>query len=306
MDEASDTRIPKSPAEVAERREQLLAVAAAAAVVCFWASAFVGIRSLRHGLSPGALALGRLLVGTAVLGAFVCARREPFPGRAELRAAAPGLLAAGILWFGLYNVMLNAGERRVDAGTAAMLVNVGPVLIAVLAGLLLGEGFPRMLLLGCAIAFGGVATIALATSSGRATTAGTLLCFASAVAYAGGVVGQKTVVRRISGLQTTFLCCLIGVVVCLPAAPSLLDQAGRASGSTIAWVLYLGTFPTALGFVLWAFALARTSAGRLASTTYLVPPLSVLLGWALLGESPAGLALAGGAVCLAGVVVARR
>jgi drug/metabolite transporter (DMT)-like permease len=40
--------------------------------------------------------------------------------------------------------------------------------------------------------------------------------------------------------------------------------------------------------------------------TYLVPPISVALGWLLLEESPPALALVGGAVCLAGVLVARR
>jgi drug/metabolite transporter (DMT)-like permease len=42
------------------------------------------------------------------------------------------------------------------------------------------------------------------------------------------------------------------------------------------------------------------------SITYLVPPIAILLGWILLGETPPGLAIAGGAVCLAGVVVAQR
>jgi drug/metabolite transporter (DMT)-like permease len=42
------------------------------------------------------------------------------------------------------------------------------------------------------------------------------------------------------------------------------------------------------------------------STTYLVPPLSILLGWIILGETPAALAVAGGALCLTGVVVASR
>src|SRR5204862_1527953 len=88
-------------------------------------------------LAPGALALGRLLVGSTVLGVLVLARREPLPCRRDL----PPILACGLLWFGFYNVALNAGERRVDAGTAAMLVNVAPVLIALLAGVLLGEGF---------------------------------------------------------------------------------------------------------------------------------------------------------------------
>lgn len=71
-------------------------------------------------------------------------------------------------------------------------------------------------------------------------------------------------------------------------------------------MVFLGAFPTALAFTTWAFALARSDAGRLGSMTYLVPPISILLGWALLGETPALLALGGGALCLAGVVVARR
>jgi drug/metabolite transporter (DMT)-like permease len=61
-----------------------------------------------------------------------------------------------------------------------------------------------------------------------------------------------------------------------------------------------------VGFVTWAFALSRTDAGRLGATTYLVPPISILLGWLWLGESPAGLAFLGGALCLAGVGLARR
>jgi drug/metabolite transporter (DMT)-like permease len=42
------------------------------------------------------------------------------------------------------------------------------------------------------------------------------------------------------------------------------------------------------------------------STTYLVTPVAVLLGWLLLGETPPALAFAGGALCLVGVAVARR
>ena len=68
----------------------------------------------------------------------------------------------------------------------------------------------------------------------------------------------------------------------------------------------LGTMPTALAFTTWAYALARTSADRLGATTYLVPPISIGLGWVALGEVPATLAFLGGAICLAGVAVSRR
>src|SRR4051794_31023353 len=104
------------------------AVAAAGVTVVLWASAFVSIRSAGAAYSPGALALGRLLAGSLVLGVIALIRRVGWPAR----AAWPGILISGVLWFGGYMVALNWGEREVDAGTAAMVVNIGPILIALL------------------------------------------------------------------------------------------------------------------------------------------------------------------------------
>src|SRR4051795_1694640 len=157
-----------------------LALAAALVTVMLWASAFVGIRDAGAQIAAGPLSLGRLLVGGAVLGAVVATRREALPPRADV----PQLVLCGLLWFAAYNVILNSAEHRVDAGTAAMLVNIGPVFIAMLAGLLLREGFPRTLLAGCAIAFAGAIVIGLATRE-RSVHAGwgAALCIAAAAAY---------------------------------------------------------------------------------------------------------------------------
>ena len=283
-------------------RRITLAVGAAAITVTLWASAFVGIRSAGRHLSPGALALGRLLVGSAVLGLFLALRRDRLPrGRALANAA-----ICGVLWFGLYNVALNAAEQRIDAGIAAMLVNVGPILIAVLAGVILGEGFPQRLVAGCVVSLVGAALIGIATSQhGLHEVWGAVLCLIAAFAYAGGVVAQKPALDHASALTVTWVACTVGAVSCLPFAPSLAHGLGHANGSAIAWTIYLGAAPTAIGFLTWGYALARTTAGRMGSTTYLVPPLAVLLGWALLSEVPPLLALPGGALCLAGVAVAR-
>jgi drug/metabolite transporter (DMT)-like permease len=78
------------------------------------------------------------------------------------------------------------------------------------------------------------------------------------------------------------------------------------AGCGIAWIVYLGLAPTALGFATWAYALRRMSAGRLASLAYLIPVVAVALGWVLVGETPPWLAAVGGALCLAGVALARR
>lgn len=284
-------------------RGENLALAAAFGTVLLWSSAFVGIRSAGRFFSPEGLALGRLLTSSAVLGLIAYRRREPLPARADLVRIA----AYGLLWLGVYNVALNEAERRVDAGTAAMLVNVGPILIAVLAGVVLREGFPRPLLVGCAVAFGGTALIALATSQHSVAAGwGAALCILAALAYAVAVVVQKPVLGRVSALQVTWIASTVATIACLPFAPALARDLDGASASSVAWTVYLGMFPTAIGFVLWAYALRRTTAGRMGSLTYLVPPLAVALGWLFLGEVPPGLAVAGGALCLGGVVVSRR
>jgi drug/metabolite transporter (DMT)-like permease len=281
----------------------LRALAAASATVTLWASAFVGIRSAGHALSPGGLALGRVLVSSVVLSGIAFVRRETLPSRRDLA----GIVAYGLLWLGVYSVVLNEAERRVDAGTAAMLVNTGPILIAVLAGLVLREGFPRNLLLGCAVAFGGTAIIGVATSSTSATAGwGAVLCLVAAFAYASAVIVQKPVVARVSGLQVTWLASVAATVACLPFAPALGRELSSAGSGAILWTVYLGVFPTAIGFALWGYALRRTTAGRMGAMTYLAPPIAIGLGWLLLGESPPRLALAGGALCLGGVVLARR
>jgi uncharacterized membrane protein len=95
-------------------------------------------------------------------------------------------------------------------------------------------------------------------------------------------------------------------VVCLPFGPTLVCEFDDAGARGIGWIVYLGIAPTALGFATWSFALRRMTAGRLASLAYLIPVVAVVLGWALLDETPPQLAIVGGALCVAGVYVARR
>jgi drug/metabolite transporter (DMT)-like permease len=277
-------------------------VAAAALTVAVWSSAFIAIRYERHAFGPGEIALGRLLVGSVALGALMLARREPLPPRRTL----PGIAICGLLWFGVYNVALNAAERRVDAGIAALLVNVGPIFIVVLAGIVLKEGFPRLLLVGCVIAFSGAALIAVAGSRHHVGAGfGVVLCFVAALGYAGGVVAQKPVLSHASALSVTWLACTIGAVACLPYGGGLVSQLGHATVGQTLWIVYLGVFPTTIGFLAWGFALSHTSAGRMGSVTYLVPPVALLLGWPILGETPPVLAIPGGLLCIAGVALAR-
>lgn len=281
-----------------------LPITAVAVTLVLWASAFVAIRHLGGSFGPGSLALGRLLVGTVALGITLAIRGG---WRRPDGSALPRLVAIGLLWFGVYNVALNAGERRVDAGTAAMLVQLSPILVAVLAAVVLGERFSAGLALGLPVAFAGVVLIATSVSGpGQRDVLGIALCLLSAAAYAVSLVVQKPLMTRFTALQVTWTACAVGTAACLPFVGALVGDLRDAAASDIAWVVYLGLFPTAIAFTTYAYALTHMSAGRLSVTTYLVPPLTVLMSWLVLSEAPPAMAYVGGALCLAGVALTRR
>ena len=110
-----------------------LPLAAVAFTLVTWSSAFVAIRHLGEDVPPGSLSLGRLVVAVIALGAMVLisvpAARRRLPTRREW----PLIALGGVSWIGIYNVALNESERRIDAGTAALIVQIGPIIVALLA-----------------------------------------------------------------------------------------------------------------------------------------------------------------------------
>jgi drug/metabolite transporter (DMT)-like permease len=294
---------PTHAARLAER--SWLPLAAAAVTMVLWASAFVVIRALSGALDPGPLALGRLLVGSLVLTGVALLRPGRGPFRIPRGRPLMLIIAYGVLWFGVYTIAVNAAGRYLDAGTSAMIVNLAPVIVAVLAGLFLGEGFPRQLMIGLLIAFAGVVIIASASRTGQVDPRGVALALAAAGLYAIGVLLQKQALATVDPVTVTWLGALAGTVVTLPFLGSLVAQLRAESWTVTAGVVYLGIFPTAIAFLLWSYALARTSAGRMAASSYVVPGIAVLLSWWFLAEVPAPIALLGGAVSLVGVALTR-
>lgn len=288
-----------SPAR--DRANAPLVIAAAVVTMLLWASAFVVIRSVGTHFGPGSMALLRMIVGGVALGIVVAVRGVVWPPRRSW------LLIAvwGFAHFGLYNVALNAAERMIDAGTAAMLVNLAPLIVVLLAGSLLGEGYPRGLVVGAPVAFAGVALIGTASASGQTGSAGALLALASAVLFAGSTLLQKVLLRTVDASTLTWLGAVAGTVSLLPWAGDLGRELGHAPAPAVAGVLYLGVFPTAVAFTTWAYVLGRASAGRTSATSYLVPALTVVIAWFVLGEAPTPAMFVGGALCLFGVFLTR-
>ena len=280
-----------------------LVLVAIAVTLLAWASAFVVIRGTAPSFSGGGLALGRLVIGSVLLSFVLIGRRWVAPTRREWLL----IVAFGVAWFGGYNVALNIAEQSLDAGTTAMIVNIGPILIALGAGIFLREGIPRWLGIGAGIAFLGVLLIGFGMgSAGVGDGTGVIWCLVAAVAYTAGVLCQKPAITRLPNAQVTWLGCMIGMLACLPFSGELIRDLQTAPVEAILGVVYLGAIPTALAFSTWAYALSRMPASQLGVSTYIVPPLVVILALIVFGEVPTIAAIFGGAICLLGVALSRK
>ena len=280
-----------------------LSIVAAVVTVLLWASAFVVIRFCGAEFSPGALAFVRLTVGTIALVAVALVSRPPLPRGRGLAL----VVGYGVLWFAAYTVVLNWAEQHLDAGTAALLVNFAPILVAVMAGFFLAEGFPRPLVVGIVIAFTGVVLIAIGGSGvGANDRLGVVLGLLAAVLYALGVLLQKVALRTVNAISATWVGCAAGMAATTPFAFHAVDEVAAAPPLAVAGVIFLGIGPTAIAFLTWAYALNRTDAGKMAATTLAVPAIAIFLSWLFLGEVPTVLGFVGGALALGGVVISRR
>lgn len=295
--------MPHAPNAPHATRHTLPALAAVATVL-MWASSFVIARWSAPDLSPGPLALLRLVAGSATLSVLVLwagRGRVRLPGRRGLLLAA----VCGVLWFGLYTLVFNWAGHFIDAGTIAMVVNLAPLMVAVGGGIFFGEGFPRRLFTGMAASLLGIGLITVAGSTGRLATAGLLVAFAAAVLYAAGMLVQKLALGHTDPLTATWLACAAGLLTVLPFAGQTVAELGQVSAATVAGAVYMGVGPTALGFWSWGYAMNHFPAGSLASAGLAVPAVVVTLSAVTLREVPPPLAIVGGAVCLAGVGLAQ-
>ena len=284
----------------AARRANVAAIFAVAVTVLSWGSAFPLIRVGMRDLGALELAAARFAVASALALLWLAIRRPPPPTRAD----AGRFLICGLIGISVYNGLLNEGERTVSAGAASFIINVAPILTAILATVFLRERFSAWGWSGALISFSGVGLIALGQPGGLAFGGGASLIAGASLCTAVFFVLQRPLVARHGALACAAYTLLAGALFLVPFLPAALPRFAEPGGaSTAATVVALGVFPAAIGYAAWTYALGRFGAARAANCLYLVPPIAALFGFAALGESLSALTLVGGAIAILGVVI---
>lgn len=282
--------------------ESFKAAIAVILMLVFWASAYVGIRAGLQAYSPGCLALFRYLIASVCM-LFIYLRLPKFR-KLQWKEF---LLAAfsGILGFAIYNVCLNTGELTVNAGVASFIVSQMPVVLTVLAMIFLRERLSLRGWIGTIISFSGILLIASSQATGSMINGGVIYILVATVAGSVYALIQKPLLRTMHTIEFTGIAIWAGTLAMMVYLPDLIHELPKAPLTATLWVIYIGIFPAAIAYVLWGYVLSKMPTSKAASYLYLVPLITLVLGWLFLNEIPRPLAVAGGFLALIGAVLVK-
>ena len=244
--------------------------AAAALTLVLWASAYSAIKVCLVELSVWDLAFGRMATGSLVLAGVAVATGAKLPDRRHW----PALAAVGVVGFAVYPVLLNLGQRSVEAGTASFIINATPAIAAFMAVLFLKERFTRAGFAGIAVSLGGVLLIILSGGKQVALTIswGAVILLLAAVAHAAHFVMKKATLQSVTAFQVTAVSMWAGTIALSPFGPGAVASISSASPEVIGSLLYLGVCCSAIGYLTWAYVLKHASAAMTSSLLALIPP----------------------------------
>jgi drug/metabolite transporter (DMT)-like permease len=286
-----------SPANGAPHRTSAVDLAAAAALVVFWSSGFIGSRLGTQYAPADTLLSWRYLIAAAILVPIVAPRVLRVRRRALGRHAVIGMFSQVLYLAGVVGgIGLGA-----PAGTTALIAGLQPLVVATAARRFLGEAVGRRAQAGLWLGLAGVGVVV----AGDIGAGGPAWVYALPVGgmlalSAGTVLEQRW--RPDGGLPVSLTVHVAVAAVAFTAEAAVFGRLTVPDTAgfwwSVVWVLVLST---AGGYGAYLVVLRRGGATRVSSLLYLTPPTTAVWAWAMFGEDIGVQTLAGFAVCAVGV-----
>ena len=276
------------------------------AISAIWGASYLLIKIALDGIEPMMIVFARVLLAALLLyvvirarggeerAALGCLRERP------LRTAGLGALAVAIPFS-----LISLGETQISSGLTGVLISPGPLFIAALAPLIdPAEKVDRRGWAGVVIGFAGVTMlIGVDTIHSAGEFLGAMAMVGAALSYGLGAMYIRLKYRGIPPLVISFGACAVAALLTLPPALATVGANSPDLGE-VAAVVSLGIVGTAVAFVLYFGLIAEAGAGKAALCGYLIPPIALAYGAALLDEEITAAAIAGLALILVGVALA--
>ncbi len=272
--------------------------------VLLWSTGFIGARLGLPHAEPLTFLLIRYMAVISLMTLVALLTRAPFPKSPLLwlNIGVGGLLLHGVCLGGVF-IAISMG---LPTGVTSLVVGVQPLLTAVGAGWLLCETVLKRQWAGLVLGFVGVAMVVYSKIGVGFGFDALLPALAALLGITAGTLYQKRFCPAFdwrTGAIAQFL----------PNALVTLVVASLTESFRIEWT---GEFIFALGWLVLVLSIGAISllnwlirhgtAVNIASLFYLVPPCTALLAWMLFGETLSGISLAGMALAVFGVYLARK
>lgn len=170
----------------------------------------------------------------------------------------------------------------------------------------LKDRLPWVAWLGTLISFVGVMVISIKEGSWLTLNRDALLVLIASLSHSIYIVTMKRHIETYGAVAATTYTLIAGTLCLSPFSGGLVPAISRAPLSATLMVVYLGLFPAALAYVLWAHVLSMFSAARATSFLYFVPLTAVVIAWGGIGEIPTWRTLIGGVLVIVGVILVNQ
>ncbi len=274
------------------------------AFVLLWSTGYPAARVALDHAAPFTLLVLRFGGAGLIFALLARLGRVPWPrGRAALHSALVGVLSLALQFGTLYW----AAARGVNVGLIALVIGTMPIVTALLGRAFFREPVRALQWLGFAFGFGGVA-LAVGEGIGAGGGGGALEYLAVLVglfALSLGTLYQKRHGSDIDPRSGLALQHLAATAVLLPfaAIEGFHFDTTAAFGASLAWLTGVNSLSA---FALFFVLLRRGAVSQVATLFFLMPPVTAVTDYFVLGDSLSVLKVSGIAVAALGVYLATR
>ncbi|MDQ3026270.1 MAG: DMT family transporter [Pseudomonadota bacterium] len=277
----------------------------------FWSLNWVIGRAIVGHVTPLTLTFIRWVVAVTVMMPFAWPQiRAHWP---LVRSNWKVIAWLGFWGTGLHNAFAYVGLQYTTATNGVILNSSIPVMIILLGWLIYRETITRMQALGVGISLLGI--LAIISRGDPAVLAhlemnqGDLIVLFGMVFWAAYTVFLRMKPAGLPGLALLACCGVVGVFLLFPLMLfEMLFMEGRAefTPATIAAMLYVGIFPSFVGYIFWNRGVAEVGPTVAGIFVHLMPAFGALLAWIFLDERIYAFHLVGIALILAGIALTTR
>jgi drug/metabolite transporter (DMT)-like permease len=271
-----------------------------------WGVNYIVAKFGTQAFAPLAFNATRISLAVVVLWSIVLLRHDALPTRRDVVR----LLALGALGNGLYQILFMEGLARARASDTALVLAASPAFMAVIGRLRGIERISWQGVAGIALSLAGIGLVVSGAPRGAvgdSTPLGYALTVAACLCWALYSVLLKPHTERVDGLTLSAVTMTGGLILMLPvAAPALAATPWRQVGPA-AWsaVAYSGVLALVVAYLFWYRGVRVLGPTRASMYANLQPLVAIAVAWAVLGEAPRLVQIAGAACIMTGLLLTR-